>query len=99
MGLAIVLAIALYLVALHVHTNNIKAKQEQESNYASWLSDNCKCVEHNQLKCLNDFVLNGSFCYRAKEFTYPTRACSKYDCSGTNITLNNQTNTWGPRIN
>ena len=103
--ISIVLAVALILafIGSRMQANAIKEKHEIEL-YQDWLSENCNCLERNRHVCISDgFEYNATrnLCVNSAEktVTYSSFKCSKYDCSGQNVTWNNQNENWEPRIN
>ena len=96
---AIIGIFAIYFFMTGMTSNSVKDLKQAEENYASWLADNCKCFERNNTMCNYGYELKENVCVNQtlKTFTNTLKGCSKYECSGTNVTLNNQI--WGPKIN
>ncbi len=97
---AVIIA-SIILIGNRMNANIIKEKQDA-GQYQDWLSQNCKCIERNNPACeLSGFEYNATrkLCVNSadKRVTYSTLKCSKYDCSGQNVTWNNQA--WEPKIN
>ncbi len=97
---AVVIA-SIILIGNRMNANIIKEKYETEL-YQDWLSENCECLERNKPVCLLDgFEYNSTrqICVNSAEktVTYPTLKCSKYVCSGQNVTWNDKS--WEPKLN
>ena len=95
-----ILVLATAIFALVYLKGSITAKvieeQQQQEFYESWLPENCSCLEKERIKCSLGFELVGNLCKNANErtFTNVLKACSKYDCTGTVYTFNQDKQIW-----
>lgn len=98
-AIAIIGIFAFYFMASIMTSNAVKEKQIIEENYKDWLVENCACVERNSTFCDSGYELNENFCVNEtlNTFTNVLKGCSKYECSGTNVTLSN--GVWSPKLN
>lgn len=73
--------------------SNIKVDNASQFRDEDWLIDNCNCIERNRLYCgFEGFELGkGDLCWKETTVTYPVRGCSKYNCTGENYSLVNET--------
>ena len=60
-------------------------------------SDSCRCLERDNLRCVNSswqLDVKNRICTEGKLVTSVILGCSKYECGGTTYDFNNNTNSW-----
>lgn len=93
----VVLGVSFFLftsVGDSISSRIIENKEKEQENYNIWLSENCKCLEHERLKCREGYELGeDGMCVNSEEktFTNPLEACSRYECSDGIVFWNNET--------
>jgi len=95
--LIILIGISVYFVREMKTTNAIREAEENEK-YEDWLSDNCKCLEKERIKCSEYFELIGGVCKNEEKglFTNVLKGCSVYECSEQNVTWTGED--WEPEL-
>ncbi len=83
--LVIILAVLLAVLILGFFiTKTITTNAVKENNAKfDWLKDNCNCIERDNLKCPEGFVLepDAKLCKKGIDITNVLLGCSKYDCN------------------
>src|SRR3989344_3005518 len=97
-ALAVLTALIGFLVSSGLSNQN-QSSQEGLALDDFYSSEQCRCLEKNRPLCnLEGFEYNKTrdLCvnYAEKKVTYPTLACSSYECIGVNYQYNFDDKTW-----
>ncbi|MBI5803437.1 hypothetical protein HY448_02010 [Candidatus Pacearchaeota archaeon] len=89
---------------IYDYTSNVVKNNDDsvEDDFGFYNEDTCRCLEKNRPVCnLDGFEYNKTvnFCVNKEEktFTYATRTCSKYECSGEVYEFSLESQEWSPR--
>lgn len=97
-GIVIVAVIVFAYVAKVIMTGNAVKIQEEQEAYYDKLVENCECLEHERIFCMEGFELSEheEFCQGDGKVTGVRKGCSQFNCHGDKVYWKSETKLWEP---